>query len=1104
MNHLINKIKNAGIEVRQMTPMQEEFLKKFSTRTNRNLLAGEIQRYVFECSQENEQTPAIKLGTLTVDGTEYLKKQARQVLPENMDIYLTAGNARKVVNDHFNHNEKDLLHNKPLASEDMKDMIDVIHYPDQIHASVDPTDGKQMFLFYKQKPDMGTVIVELELDRHASNLNISDYYISHKDIYRRFNEMDPMDSQNTQIDRLIGSNAAIPRMTDLTIPQKQVLASAEPFFSNAESVIYSIAQDKATPAQWLAMLQKAGGIKAGEDKWTGLSEWLKTNPEKSLTKSQVLQYIDSNRIVLHENHFHEMEKSPEFEKLNREFFSFIENIDDEYREADERIEEFYDLMKTKYDDDYLYYMSDDEREEEEKLHNERDKYDCTINSREDIAWNMMYDKYGTHFDYAFSYDSDGLSINDYDEAERFIAGSAIDKIRLENVTEGLVNYHEIALWAENAEQWQANDTIHFGEVGNGRNIGWVRFGETTVQVPLSADEIQKRIDAMPKPSEWTKLDGSQFVVKNDIYYPPGQDRFSGSAYISKSSEGRSFTYHPEKGSGLICMTLKEAVDLYNKNHVRKYDEHKVLVIDEVQSNRHQQGRKKGYQMSDNEMEKLREQLADAMKEKVQFQDSLKDKYGSNMFGHYATPEEIQRLGDLDEQVRQLLQKMQNDGQKIPAAPFETNWHELCMKRMLRYAAENGYDKMAWTKGEQQVNRYQISRNVKEIGRGKNQGEDKYITLTFKHGDETGFHVKPDGHIYGSSLGWNDKHVDEVFGKELAQKVLQIPECYAMKTKDLTIGGEGMMHFYDRILPNYMDKYGKRWSVRSSEIELPKLSKANGYDKQPMKMHCIDITDEMRESVLKGQPMFMIDREGHIYGYAMDDIIYLSSKGLNHETLVHEYTHLWAAAMQHGNPEGWQSVKDLLKATVLWDDVQNDLLYSDISRDENLVASEVLARISGSRNAARIAEAAVRTAGMSSSDNRMTHPADVYNSILRALETFWSWVGQHMFDIKRFNDVNEVTDRVLYDLLQGNHLETGKVMIQTEINTLSRFSNIQIFKGRGGQPHIRCKVDGVQQMGVPVKPQDLYTIHDKSRLPELAERYFGSHTLSNENRNSNKR
>ena len=474
MDHLINKIKSAGIEVKLMTPMQEKFLKKYSTKTNYNVLGDEIRRYLFDCNQSNKQDSAMKIGTLSDSGARYLERLSGYGKFDNMDIYLSADSARGIMKNHFSNNEKDLVHNKSLTDEDIHAMADIIRHPDQIHATIDSSDGKQMYLFYKQKPDIGTVIAELELDRHAGNLHISDYYISQKDIYRRFNEMNVIDNQKIHVDQL-KPDAVLPIMAELVMPQKQVLASVEPFYSNVENGVYSITQEKATPAQWLAMLTKNGGIKAGEDKWTGLSEWLKNHTGKSLDKSEILQYIDSNRISLHEDHYLEMEKSPEFEELNREFFRCMENIDDEYREADERIEEFYSLMRTKYeDDDFLYYMSDDEREREEELHNERDKYDCTLNSREDIAWNMMYDKYGTHFEYAFSYDSDGLSINDYDEAERFISGSAIDEIRLENVTEGLVNYHEIALWSENAEQWMANDTIHFGEVGNGRNIGWIQ------------------------------------------------------------------------------------------------------------------------------------------------------------------------------------------------------------------------------------------------------------------------------------------------------------------------------------------------------------------------------------------------------------------------------------------------------------------------------------------------------------------------------------------------------------------------------------------------------------------------------------------------------
>ena len=47
--------------------------------------------------------------------------------------------------------------------------------------------------------------------------------------------------------------------------------------------VQDIKQEKATPEQWLKMIEKAGGVKAGEDKWTGLSDWLKNAIYKQKT-----------------------------------------------------------------------------------------------------------------------------------------------------------------------------------------------------------------------------------------------------------------------------------------------------------------------------------------------------------------------------------------------------------------------------------------------------------------------------------------------------------------------------------------------------------------------------------------------------------------------------------------------------------------------------------------------------------------------------------------------------------------------------------------------------------------------------------------------------
>jgi hypothetical protein len=43
--------------------------------------------------------------------------------------------------------------------------------------------------------------------------------------------------------------------------------------------------------------------------------------------------------------------------------------------------------------------------------------------------------------------------------------------------------------------------------------------------------------------------------------------------------------------------------------------------------------------------------------------------------------------------------------KMPKT-LQDRWLAIGLKRMIRYAADNGYDKVAWTTGEQQVQRYE--------------------------------------------------------------------------------------------------------------------------------------------------------------------------------------------------------------------------------------------------------------------------------------------------------------------------------------------------------------------------------------------------------------
>lgn len=63
-----------------------------------------------------------------------------------------------------------------------------------------------------------------------------------------------------------------------------------------------------------------------------------------------------------------------------------------------------------------------------------------------------------------------------------------------------------------------------------------------------------------------------------------------------------------------------------------------------------------------------------------------------------------QLRDIDARIEQL-QGIIKAGNSIPDAPFKTSWPELAFKRMVRWAAENGYDQIAWTPGSIQSKRF---------------------------------------------------------------------------------------------------------------------------------------------------------------------------------------------------------------------------------------------------------------------------------------------------------------------------------------------------------------------------------------------------------------
>lgn len=194
--------------------------------------------------------------------------------------------------------------------------------------------------------------------------------------------------------------------------------------------------------------------------------------------------------------------------------------------------------------------------------------------------------------------------------------------------------------------------------------------------------------------------------------------------------------------------------------------------------------------------------------------------------------------------------------------------------------------------------------------------------------------------------------------------------------------------------------------------------------------------------------FMRTPQGTIYGWSVNGKIYLTEAGINPETPIHEYTHLWADAMMKQNKQGWNSIKSLLKDTPVWKEVIADPNYFNIKDNEDAVASEVLSRISGKKNAAKMEEEAQRAIDEAKGVFEKAEAATVFLNLKRALKQFWHWVGKNVFGIKDFKNIDEVTDRVLYDLLSNTKLNSGTVTTVDGVSLPSRINVVEAEANHG--------------------------------------------------------
>jgi len=223
------------------------------------------------------------------------------------------------------------------------------------------------------------------------------------------------------------------------------------------------------------------------------------------------------------------------------------------------------------------------------------------------------------------------------------------------------------------------------------------------------------------------------------------------------------------------------------------------------------------------------------------------------------------LGEItQEQARNDLSLISDGDQGIERNPFSENAVMLGMKRMVRYAAENGFNKIAWSGADIQVKRWgseafnwktNLDGDLELSGFAQVAGdafmgmaaqlEGKTFDLVdfISSRDDVYDHIKD---VLKHKEGEYSKKTWEEYLDKTADKLWQ--RMQENPTGEYLPRKEGMVEFYNKMLPRMLQKeFGKgQWG--SAKLDFIQVD--------GMKLPSMEITDRMRSKAMReGMPMF---------------------------------------------------------------------------------------------------------------------------------------------------------------------------------------------------------------------------------------------------------
>jgi len=589
------------------------------------------------------------------------------------------------------------------------------------------------------------------------------------------------------------------------------------FYSQLERVVIDKIPSRATPQQIMATIDptRGSGVKADEIKWSGIEQAMESlKKDGKVSKEDLLNYLrDEGQVKFKEITIGD--KPPRWKVSDANMTEYY----DSEEQANEAAEEWRYNLRPEMDTREIVSVTEG----------------WNIEKTEDNEWGIFDSNNNqvSNFDNkeAANQEFNGLSnlyaikplYDDYwvaDPNDSFESEQEAEDARNSEDKEELYSYVTVS------EDDSGNDpnAAKFSEyvLPNGEN-----YREVVLAMPNKAKarnmneafEMWKADARSGKRGSYTEAE-IQGMRLDDVRENLISD------YLSDPKPDYTSSHFPDVPNYVAHMRTNERVDSSGK---------KGLFVEEFQSDRHQEGRKKGYKedtfpedieraKKDKEDAEEKLQLREyAIREENEFPVSLKDIISSGRKSEYDLIRDAdsarKKLKTIVDQARQKYATLVSTSQ-VADAPFRTTWPLQLFKRALRDAVDSKKDWIGWTDGETQNERFDLSKSVEKL-------------YWYPDGDGNGILIassKEQGDIINERIA-EDK-IEDYVGKEVARRLLDAKPSekdspHRLSGVDLKIGGSGMKGFYDNILPKEIGKYVKQWggkveksSIASGEANIP--------------------------------------------------------------------------------------------------------------------------------------------------------------------------------------------------------------------------------------------------------------------------------------------